>query len=288
MGFFGKSFDLIRKYKACPAKREARSGVLVPFPGHGIMPLAWWLTRRPKKRLIFDAFISLHDTEVSDRRRFSALNPYAWVLWMMDWLSMHLADDVLIDTEAHRQFLIKKFGLSSSRVRVIYLEARPDLFKPATDNQQRATRNSFEVFFYGTLIPLQGVDVILEAARLLKDSSAHFTLLGPQKLSAFLYKHPLPNVTYHSFVPLEQIPDFIRNADLCLGIFGTSEKARRVIPHKVIDSVACGVPVITADTPAIRERFADHPLVTLIPAGNAQALADAIKEQMGARSFRYD
>ena len=86
----------------------------------------------------------------------------------------------------------------------------------------------------------------------------------------------LRNVTFLPFVPLPQLPSLIHSADLCLGIFGTSEKARRVIPHKVLDAIACGVPVITADTPAIRERFANNPLVHLVPAGNAQELARRI------------
>lgn len=113
-----------------------------------------------------------------------------------------------------------------------------------------------------------------------KQPQIHFTLIGKgqtlpatQELARSL---GLINTTFAPPVPLEHLPSHIHSADLCLGIFGTSAKVQRVIPHKVLDAVACGVPVITADTPAIRERFADHPLVHLVPAGNAEELARTI------------
>lgn len=256
--------------------------VLVPFPGHFLMPLAWWLTRRPRKRLIFDAFLSLYDTDVSDRRRSSPFHPWAWILWMIDWLSLHLADEILMDTEAHKRFLVEKFHVKPERVKVIYLEARKDLFHPDTTNDKRSTTNLCEVFFYGTLIPLQGVDTILAAARLLEERRApvHVTLVGSEKFKRMVEDAGVKNVSFRGFVPMEELPSMIRSADLCLGIFGTSGKAQRVIPHKVVDAVACGVPVLTADTPAMRERFLDHPLVYRIPAGDPHTLANAIITRM--------
>ena len=290
-GFFGKCIDLRRKFKTLSATTP--QSLLVPFPGHFLVPLAWQLTRKPRKRLIFDAFISLYDTDVLDRRKVSRWNPWAWMLWMIDWVSMHLADEVLIDTQTHRQFLIDTFHLRPESVRVIYLEARADLFfirkerchpEPVEGRQHVMVRRAHhdnpnvEIFFYGTLIPLQGVDVILDTAKILQDQHAnvHFTMAGSSKLQEMAATRDLKNVTCHPFVPIEDLPAMMHAADLCLGIFGTSNKAQRVIPHKVVDAVACGVPVITEDSPAIRERFADHPLVRLIPAGNPAALARAI------------
>ena len=206
---------------------------------------------------------------------------------MIDWLSMHLADEVLIDTEADRQFLIRTFHLQPDRVRVIYLEARADLFYPAAPGirvNELTNYRVMKVFFYGTLIPLHGIDFILAAAKILEDRNApvHFTMVGSTKLKSLVEKTGLMNISVQGFVPMETLPEMIRAADLCLGIFGTSEKAQRVIPHKVVDAVACGVPVLTADTPGIRERFAYHPLVHMIPAGNARALADAIMKILSA------
>jgi len=76
-------------------------------------------------------------------------------------------------------------------------------------------------------------------------------------------------------VPLKEMPLEIAAASLCLGIFGTSAKAGRVIPNKVFECLAVGRPVVTADTPAIRGAFDGE--VAVVPAGDPDALAREIK-----------
>jgi glycosyltransferase involved in cell wall biosynthesis len=72
---------------------------------------------------------------------------------------------------------------------------------------------------------------------------------------------------------------------VCLGIFGTSEKAASVIPNKVFQVVAAGRPLITRDSPAIRELLSPTPgCVSLVAAGDAAALADAVREHANRRA----
>jgi glycosyltransferase involved in cell wall biosynthesis len=286
-GFWPKVRALRQQYQAIAQNVDT---VLVTFPGHYLMPVAWWLTRSPRKHLIFDAFISLHDTMIADRQKYSRWNPRAWFLWLVDYVSCHLADEVLIDTEAHRQFFIKEFHLNPKRIRVIYLEARHDLFRKRED--QHKSKGTLEVFFYGSYIPLQGIEHILRAAKILQEEKAnvHFTLVGKGQTFPTMEKlardlsltspSSVPFVTFVPFVPLQELADRMSHADLCLGIFGTSGKAQRVIPHKVYDAVASGIPVLTADSPAVRERFQDNPKVILCPTGNPEAIAKAIKTKL--------
>ncbi len=69
----------------------------------------------------------------------------------------------------------------------------------------------------------------------------------------------------------------LHGASCALGIFGASEKARRVIPNKAFQAMACGTPLVTADTPAARELLRDDESALLVPPDDAEALAAALR-----------
>ena len=77
------------------------------------------------------------------------------------------------------------------------------------------------------------------------------------------------------FMRPEQLKEKIVQADVCLGIFGDTQKTQRVIPNKVYECLAMQKPVITADTPAMRELF-DESDMMLVKAANSESLVDAI------------
>ena len=53
----------------------------------------------------------------------------------------------------------------------------------------------------------------------------------------------------------------------------------------MFQALACGAPVITADTPAARELLADRESALLVPPGDAEALADALRTAAGDRGL---
>ena len=68
-GFFNKYADLLRGWRARTQKPDA---LYVPFLGHYLLPLAWVLAKASGIPVVFDALISLYETEVEDRRRITA------------------------------------------------------------------------------------------------------------------------------------------------------------------------------------------------------------------------
>src|SRR3989338_8178193 len=88
-------------------------------------------------------------------------------------------------------------------------------------------------------------------------------------------------------------------ADLCLGIFGETNKTKRVIPNKVYECVAMRKPVVTADTPATRELFeegelmfvkvADHISLAnaIMTLKNNKELADNIAQKGHQKFFKF-
>jgi glycosyltransferase involved in cell wall biosynthesis len=100
--------------------------------------------------------------------------------------------------------------------------------------------------------------------------------VGSGQLEGLLLDRP-DNVEWVPWVEYEQIPGELARARCALGIFGTSDKAARVIPNKVFQALACGAPVVTADTPAARELLVDGESALLVPRGDPETLAAAVR-----------
>jgi glycosyltransferase involved in cell wall biosynthesis len=238
---------------------------IVGYPGHFDLPAARRAAQgRP---IVFNPLVSLADTLVSDRRRFRPGSIAARVLERIDRNAFRSADLVVADTEAHAQFLGQLTGRDD--IAVCFVGAEDRLFTPGWK-----PREPFTALFVGKLIPLQGVDTILAAARAAPE--VRFRVVGSGQLDALLANRP-PNVEHVSWIDYERLPDEIRGAGCALGIFGTTAKAQRVIPNKAFQALACGAPLITADTPAARELLVDDESALLVPAGDGTALAEAIR-----------
>jgi len=241
--------------------------VLVGYPGHFDVPHARRVAG--KRPLVFNPLISLHDTLVGDRSRYQEGRLAARVLWVIDRRALRTADLVVADTEANADFLAELGELPRERVQVCLVGAEDRLFHAGWRPDE-----PFRVLFVGKLIPLHGLETILEAAR--RAPELRFRVVGSGQLRPLLEGRP-GNVECRAWVEYERLPDELRACGCALGIFGTSPKARRVIPNKVFQALACGAPVVTADTPAARELLADEESSLLVPPGDADALVAALR-----------
>ena len=176
---------------------------------------------------------------------------------------------VVADTAANSAFLAELGGLPPEKVEVCFVGAEERVFGAGWEPEQ-----PFQALFVGKLIPLHGVATVLQAARVAPD--LRFRIVGSGQLEPLLRQRP-SNVEHVPWVEYGRLPLELHAAGCALGVFGTSEKAGRVIPNKVFQALACGVPVITADTPAARELLVDGESAELVPPGDASALADAVR-----------
>jgi len=238
--------------------------VLVGYPGHLDLGAARRIADgRP---VVFNPLVSLSDTLVDDRGRFRPGSAPARVLHAIDRRAFRAANLVVADTAAQAEFFLT---LGARRVEVCFVGAEDDIFRPGW----RAP-DDFTVLFVGKLTPLHGLDTVLGAARLAPE--VRFCIVGSGQLGRLL-ESPPPNVEHVRWIDYERLPDQLRRASCALGVFGTSDKAKRVIPNKVFQALACGTPVVTADTPAARELLRDGESALLVPPGNAEALADVLR-----------
>ena len=242
--------------------REAFDALLVGYPGHLDLPAA----RRAagSRPVVFNPLVSLSDTLVGDRARFRAGGLADRTLRAIDRHSLRAADLVVSDTAANAE-LFRSLG--AGKVAVCFVGAEERVFEPGWVGGGPA-------LFVGKLIPLHGLETILAAARLAPD--LRFRIVGSGQLDHLLAGRPA-NVEHVPWVEYENLPDELYPASCALGIFGTSAKAARVIPNKVFQALACGTPVVSADTPAARELLEDGKSALLVPPGDPEALVAAIR-----------
>jgi glycosyltransferase involved in cell wall biosynthesis len=241
--------------------------VLVGYPGHVDLPAARRAARgRP---VVFDPLVSLGDTFVGDRGRFRNDSPAARALYALDRAALRAADHVVADTEANAHFYAALAGIPGDRLSVCFVGAEERLFQPVPRRP-----SSFSCLFVGKLIPLHGVATIVGAARLAPE--IRFRVVGSGQLDRVLTAAPR-NVEHVPWRRYEELGDELAAAGCALGVFGTSAKARRVIPNKAFQALACGVPLVTGDTAAARELLTNGESALLVPPGDPAALAAAVR-----------
>ena len=250
--------------------------VFVGFFAQPIFPLIRFIWRGP---LIADAYFSLYDTMVNDKQKASHSSLIGKTCFWLDRFMLRHADLCFTDTDQHVEYLRHEFSQPTANIKRLWISAENDRLDERAIYDSVADQQ-FQVFFWGGFIPLQGVETIVHAAGLLKSENAHFMIYGAgQTYEQSLHLQQLidaTNVHFAGWQSLSAIQAFARKAHLALGIFGTTEKAGRVIPNKVFEALAMGIPLITRQSPALDELLRDGHDVLTVPPGEASQLAEKI------------
>jgi len=273
---------------------------LVPSFGHRDVPLAAALARVAGVPLLFDPLVSRWDTQTRDLGRVAPRSLAAARLHLSDAVALRLADLVLCDTWEHGELYAERFGVPRRKLARVPVGADHAAFALGAERAARKAQAALaptaarpiSAVYVGGFLPLHGVPAIVGAAALLErrhgPAFAQFTLIGDgmtaHEADRDVASLGLRSVRREPRLPYAGALELLAGADVALGIFGTTEKAARVVPHKVYQALALGVPTVTRRSPAVAEFFergrsapAGEPLF-LVPPGSAEALAGAIEE----------
>ena len=242
--------------------------VVVGYMGHFDVHLARRLWRRTP--IALDYLVSGADTALDRRSRSSVLQR---TLRAVDRSALRAADVACIDTEENLELVPSDLR----RKAVIVPVGAPERW--FHEPPEAPSDGPLQVVFYGSYTPLHGAPVIGEAIGLLAggETSICFTMVGqgqdyPRTRAA---TGSSGAVTWIDWIEPAELPAVVAGHDVCLGIFGATPKAGRVVPMKVFGGAAAGCVVVTSDTEpqhrALREAG------TFVPAGDAAALAGALR-----------
>jgi glycosyltransferase involved in cell wall biosynthesis len=273
---------------AARARRLGRpDAVVVGYLGHFDVHLARLLYRRGKVPLVLDHLISAAGT--ARDRRISGGGLKQRLLTLIDAAALHAADIVVVDTEEHLETVPERYRHKAVVVPVGAPEpwhaaatelpagTVPVNTGPAETGPSAADESGpLKVVFYGLYTPLQGTPVIGEALGRIAGAPVEVTMIGRGQDEAATRQAAVANtsVRWLDWVPAAELPALVAAHDVCLGIFGTSDKALRVVPNKVFQGAAAGCAVITSDTAPQRRVLGDA--AVLVPPGDPAALADAL------------
>ena len=231
---------------------------------------AKWATNR-KIPIIFDPLISSWDKKINEQSKYKKTSKESLSLKKNESELFNKSNLLVADTEAHKRFFIKKFKIPEEKIFVINVGAEEKVFFP----NKKIIASDREILFYGSFLELHGIDVIIDAARILKDESIKWKLVGDfQKIK--IESLPL-NISFESTMNTKKLVERIHKATFLLGIFSDSEKANNVIPNKVYQSLACGKTVITRYADAYPQSFFKKNMgIFFVKPNDARALAQQI------------
>ncbi|GGF92278.1 hypothetical protein GCM10010916_07070 [Paenibacillus abyssi] len=273
-----RSFILFAKFLKIKDRVDI---IIVSEMGHASMPIAKLISKIFKIKIIFDPLISAYDTIVEDRKLVSSNRLLVSMVLYLDKVSFKLADYILADTNEHKKYFSQMFDINKEKINKVIVGADTNYYFPSVPADFIDKKEKFNVLFQGTYIPLHGIKYIVDAANLLKhDKEITFTFIGNGQMYDDIVDYSssigLDNIEFVPLLPQEELRNRIINSDLCLGIFGDTEKTKRVIPNKVYQYLACAKPIITGDSLAIKELLEHNKNVYLCELANVKSLADSI------------
>lgn len=243
-----------------------------------------------RKKVIVDYYASYFDMNVVDRKMFLPESDKGQQQLFVDRMAADLADRLMFLNHAECDYYLSATDCIEHKNKACIVPLVIEDRKKASLSYYKDHDGVFNIVFCGTYIPLHGIQVIIDAIDILAHNHSNFRLYlwgnknTVQASSKYRYQVKERELgAYITFINDWDKENYytwcVDNCALMLGVFGESEKAYTVVPNKVVDALAFGIPCITGESKGCREFF-DGKNDVLIVSHTAKDLADAISNFM--------
>ncbi len=235
-------------------------------------------------RVILDLHDLMPEFYAARFNRSLASFPVRLLIWQ-EQVSCRFADHVITVTEAWRDTLITR-GVAASKVSVVMNVADDRVFyRLDTGEQPRLEDGHLRLLYHGNLTHRYGVDLAIRAVNQLREQipNIHFHIHGGGDARRALFEladdlnlKEQVSFSNHGLLTSE-LPALIKQADICLVPYRRDVFTDGILPTKLMEYAALGMPVIAARTPTMA-RYFDETMVQFFKPGDVDDLARCIRE----------
>ena len=242
------------------------SDIVFVLPMNNSSQLELKISKLLKKKIVVDYYISFYDTSVLDRKTVKEGTLKSKRLKKYDKNMIECASKVL--------FLNKKEGSRYSKLADLELKDFNYEIVPLCIDEKKAVKLPYfnkkndyiTICWWGTYIPLHGIEKIITAGKILKNKNINFKiyLFGNSDVKSEIYKKQIEELELKNEIIIintytfsnGKLGEFLKeNCDVVLGNFGDSKKAKSVLVNKLVDGIALKAPVLNGESVAPNEFF---------------------------------
>jgi len=275
------SFFFMAFFKLISLHRRRRYGVVQAHNLPDFLIFAALVPKLGHARLILD----LHDLMPEFYAASFKQGMQSWqvkLLVLQERICCRFADQVITVTELWKQTLIRR-GVPAEKITVVMNVADSNVFQRPSAGNSPSQNGGFHLIYHGTLAHRLGVDMVIRAVAGLRSQipGLRLTIHGRGEFLTELKE--LANelgveeqICFSTrYMPITDLPKMISQADAGVVPYRRNVFNDDILPTKMMEYVALGVPVIAARTPAIELYFKDN-MVQFFEPGEVDDLAGCI------------
>ncbi len=225
-------------------------------------------------------------------RNYNKISTFQYLKsYFYDKIELFLSDMIFFLTQAQLNHFQKRFNVKKRKCYSMYLGTNESIFYPR--KKEKRFEYPIIVGYWGSYIPIHGVEYIVEAAKILKDDeNIKFLMMGRgSKLDHIIRqkeKYNLSNLNILGFLPFKEFMENMSKIDISLGIFGNSKKSNWCVTNKVYEALGMGLPVITRLSSANLELFGKEQNIYFCKPADPRSLSNAIHKLAYNRVIREE
>lgn len=238
------------------------------------------------KKVIAEFYISKYDTYVNDWKTVKAESYKAKKLIAHDRVLIDATDIIIFLNSLEKTFYLDLIGRSNTEKEIHTVSLCTANKKMAQLPYANSTCDEIVLCWWGTFIPLHGLDKIVASAKILKKMNVKFKLylFGTSDALSEPYKKYIVKEDLTGYVIIDNKKNFsdgtledflVTKCDVAFGNFGDSDKAKTVMVNKVVEAASMGIPVISQKTAALNEYFQDKNNI-IFSESTPESIADSV------------